>query len=82
MNRLKNINTIEIDYKLSLISKPKMFEDALIIDPPPFVINIEDYTLKNINESYRTVYDLSKSGQFLYSKVAGSKISLTGTNQE
>ena len=81
MRRLKNINTIEIDHKLSLLSKPKITEDALIIDLPPFVVNIEDYTLRNINESFLTVHDLSKSGQFLYSKVAGAKISLTSISE-
>jgi hypothetical protein len=78
MNKLKAFNNFEIDYKLSLKSKPKVIEEASILDTPPFVIDIGDYTLRNINESFITVFDLSKSGQFLYSKVAGEKISLTG----
>ena len=67
INKLKSINSVEIDYKVSLKTVPKIFKEALIIDLPPLIIESEKYTLQNINQNFLNVFDLSESGKYFIS---------------
>lgn len=77
IHELKKIDKAKFDPKIIFKKQPYANSDAQIVDPPPLIIDYNNVTFYNLDKNFYTQFNLPKSGQILYSNIAGSKISVS-----